>query len=211
MSDHTVYDEDQYEAEPERKSKPKSKTNGTKRKNTADPLPGLDLRELIEEHNWTALAGLSLIGVGLVYIVFHVLNISFALWAWMMLAAGAWLTYDAWQKYNASGQTWTGNTRNRMMAGVLIALLGLLGTLHINWWSVMLLGTGGWLAYDTWKKVDTAGRVWTQHARNRMFWAGAMIVIGLLGFIPSWSTWPLLIIVIGVVMLYRHTSGKSCC
>jgi hypothetical protein len=187
------------------KAKPKRKSNGTKRKNSSDPLPGLNINELIEERNWTALVGLGLIGVGLVYVVFHVLNISFALWAWLMVAGGAWLTYDAWQDYDAAGRIWAGKTRNRMIAGVLIVLVGLFNALRIPWGGLLLLGAGGWLAYDTWQKYDAVGRTWTQQTRNRMFVAGALILFGLLSFIPSWSTWPLLIIVIGVVMLYRHS------
>jgi hypothetical protein len=185
-------------------AKPKRKSNGTKRKNTGDPLPGLDIRELIDERNWTALAGLGLIGLGLLYIVLDVLNIHFVLWAWLLLAAGGWLTFDAWQKYNASGRLWTGTTRNRMMVGVLIMLIGLFNALRIDWGGLLLLGAGGWLGYDTWQKYDAVGRVWTQRTRNRMFVAGALILFGLISFIPSWSTWPLLIIAIGVAMLYRR-------
>jgi hypothetical protein len=187
-------------------AKPKRKSNGSKHKNNGDPLPGLNINELIEERNWTALVGLGLIGVGLVYVVFHVLNISFALWAWLMLAGGAWLAYDAWKDFDASGRVWAGKARNRMIAGVLIALVGLLNALRIDWGGLLLLGAGGWLGYDTWQKYDAVGRIWTQQTRNRMFIAGALIVLGLFSFIPSWSTWPLLIIVIGVVMLYRHNS-----
>jgi hypothetical protein len=193
---------DPYKAE----AKPKRKTNGTKRKHSADPLPGLNIHELVEERNWTALAGLGLIGLGLLYIVLDVLNIHFVLWAWLLLAAGGWLTFDAWQKYNDSGRLWTSTTRNRMMVGVLVALIGLLNALQIDWSGLLLLGAGGWLGYDTWQKYDSVGRVWTQSTRNRMFVAGALILFGLISFIPSWSTWPVLIIVIGVVMLYRHNS-----
>jgi hypothetical protein len=186
--------------------KPKRKINGTRRKNTGDPLPGLDIRELLEERNWTALAGLGLIGLGVLYIVLDVLNIHFVLWAWLLLAAGGWLTFDAWQKYNATGRQWTGITRNRMMIGVLVMLIGLFNALQIDWGGLLLLGAGGWLGYDTWQKYDAVGRVWTQKTRNRMFVAGALILFGLISFIPSWSTWPLLVIVIGIAMLYRHNS-----
>ena len=47
--------------------------------------------------------GLGLIGVGLVYVVFHVLNISFALWAWLMLAGGAWLGYGELMQVSLGG------------------------------------------------------------------------------------------------------------
>jgi hypothetical protein len=185
-------------------AKPKRKNNGSKRKNSADPLPGLSIHELIEERNWMALAGLGLIGVGLVYLVSHVLNISFALWAWLMFAGGVWFVYDAWQDYEAAGRIWTGKTRNRMIFGLVVGLVGLFNALRIDWGGVLLLGAGGWLGYETWKRYDAVGRVWTQQTRNRMFVAGALILFGLLSFIPSWSTWPVLIIVIGVAMLYRH-------
>jgi hypothetical protein len=186
--------------------KPKRTPNGAKRKNSGDPLPGLNIRDLIEERNWMALVGLGLIGVGLLYVVFHVLNITFALWAWLMVAGGAWMFLDAWQDYDAAGRIWTGKARNRAMFGLLIGLIGLFNALRIDWGGLLLLGAGGWLGYDTWKKYDAVGRIWTPQTRNRMFIAGALALLGLLSFIPSWSTWPLLIIVIGVVMLYRHNS-----
>jgi hypothetical protein len=191
---------DAYKAE----AKTRRKSNGAKRKHTGDPLPGLNVHELIEERNWMALAGLGLIGVGLLYVVFHVLNITFALWAWIMVAGGAWMFLDAWQDYDAAGRIWTGKTRNRAMFGLFIGLIGLFNALRIDWGGLLLLGAGGWLGYDTWKRYDAVGRIWTQQTRNRMFIAGALAVLGLLSFIPSWSTWPVLIIVIGVAMLYRH-------
>lgn len=191
---------DTYKAE----AKTRRKSNGAKRKNTGDPLPGLNIQELIEERNWMALAGLGLIGVGLLYVVFHVLNITFALWAWIMVIGGAWFVYDAWKDYEAAGRIWAGKTRNRMMFGMLVMLIGLFNALRIDWGGLLLLGAGGWLGYDTWKRYDAVGRIWTQQMRNRMFIAGALAVLGLLSFIPSWSTWPVLIILIGVAMLYRH-------
>jgi hypothetical protein len=132
---------DAYKAE----AKTRRKSNGAKRKHTGDPLPGLNVHELIEERNWMALAGLGLIGVGLLYVVFHVLNITFALWAWIMVAGGAWMFLDAWQDYDAAGRIWTGKTRNRAMFGLFIGLIGLFNALRIDWGGLLLLGAGGWL------------------------------------------------------------------
>lgn len=191
------------------------KSNGSdprqKRKNTGDPLPGINIRELVDERNWTALAGLALIGLGALYIIQRTLNLDFVLWAWMLLAAGGWLMADAWQKYRAAGQRWVGHTRNRMVGGAVTALVGLLGTLHISWSGLSLLGFGAWLGYDAWRKYNAAGHVWTERTRRRMVVAGGVALLGLFILLPSWSAWPLLVIVVGGVMLYRHIGGKACC
>jgi hypothetical protein len=41
--------------------------------------------------------------------------------------------------------------------------------------------------------------------------AGGVALLGLFILLPSWSAWPLLVIVVGGVMLYRHIGGKACC
>jgi len=188
-------------------TKAKNGANGSGKRPRNDPLPGLNVRELVEERNWSALAGLGLITLGALYVVADVLNLNFVLWAWMLMGAGGWLMVDAWQKYQSAGKEWVGSTRNRLLFGGLIALVGLFGTLRIDWWALLLMGAGGWLAWDTWKQVQAAGRTWTRRQRNRMLVAGVVGLIGFLALFPSWSTWPLLLIIIGAVMLYRHGRG----
>jgi hypothetical protein len=182
-----------------------------KRKNGRDPLPGVSLRELLAERNWTALAGLGLIALGVLWIVANFLNIHFALWAWVMMALGGGLMFDAWQTYSAAGRVWIENTRNRMLGGGVIALVGLMGALNLSWWAVMLLVIAGWLAHKTWKEYTASGRTWTARVSNRFFAAGLLGLIGLSGLTSVWSVWPLLLVVIGGVMLYRHLGGKTCC
>ncbi len=184
----------------------KRKTNGSRNHKTADPLPGVSVRELLDERDWPALAGLALVTLGLLVLVADVFNLRLVLWAWMLLGAGGWLVFDAWQKYQAAGRQWVGSTRNRLLFGGLIALVGLFGTLHVDWWAMLLLGAGAWLAYDT-RKQANARRGWTHHLRNRMFVASVVALIGFLALFPSWSAWPLLLIVAGAVMLYRHGRG----
>ena len=192
----------------------KQKRNGNKphekRKRTAgtSSVPGLNIRELYAERNWTALAGLTLIGIGFLYVIQDVLNFRLNLWSLVMVGLGGWLMADAWQTYQV-GRVWAGNSRNRMLSGAIIVLVGALGMMDVNWWGLLLIGVGGWLGYDTWQKYEANGRVWTTQTRNRMFAAAALGVVGIFGFIHLGSAW-LLLIIVGAVMLYRCV-GRSCC
>ena len=178
--------------------------NGRKRKPDSRPLPGLDIRELVAERNWTALAGLGLIGVGILYLLQGWIGIDLNLWSLAMVGIGGWLMFDGYQKYAAAGQTWVGTSRNRLMAGAVVASIGLVSILNLSWWGLMLLGVGGWLAYDTWQKVEAAGGVWTDHARNRMGAAAVIGAVGLFGFFNLGGAWSVILIAIGAAMLWRH-------
>lgn len=182
-------------------------SNGPKKKKRADdarPLPGIDVRQLIEERNWAALAGLALIGVAFLTLFQRALDVDFNLWSLLLLGVGGWLAFEAYQTYTQQGQTWVGNTRNRMLAGAVIALVGLLGMFHVNWWGLLLIGVGGWLAFDTYQQAESAGGLWTDHLRNRMIAAAVVGGLGLFGFLNLGSAWPVILIVIGAAMLYRH-------
>jgi hypothetical protein len=183
----------------------KLKRNGSRPASKSD-LPGINIRELYEERNWTALAGLALVGVGVLFLLQDMLGISLNLWSLAMLGIGGWLMVDAWQKYDAAGRAWVGNTRNRMLGGGLIAMVGLVSIMNLSWWGLMLLGVGGWLAYDTWQRYEANGRVWTEYTRNRMAAAGIIGFVGLFGFFHLGSAWSLILIAVGVTMLYRHFS-----
>ena len=95
-----------------------------KKKRAAEPrqLPGINVRELIEERNWAALAGLGLIGVALLTLFQRALDVDFNLWSLLLLAIGGWLAVDAYQTFEQQGRTWADNTRNRLLAGTLIGL-----------------------------------------------------------------------------------------
>jgi hypothetical protein len=199
------------EAEPISSEKPK-RHNGTdphkKKKHTPDSgaVPGINFRELYEERNWTALAGLGLIAVGVLYLFQGLLSIHLNLWSLALLGVGGWLVVDAWQRYTAAGQVWVENTRTRLMVGGLAALVGLLGMLDVNWAALFLMGAGGWLGYDTWQKYEANGRAWTDRTRNRMFVAAALGVLGLYSFLHLGSSWPVVLIIIGAAMVYRRVS-----
>ncbi len=177
----------------------------TKRKRASGGrVPGLDLRELIQERNWAALAGLGLIGLALLMIVQRSLGLSFNLWSLLLLGIGGWIVYDTLQIFRQQGRTWTAHTRNRMLAGGLVVLIALMGMLAINWWGLLLLVVGGWLGFDTFQKVEARGGVWTQTLRNRML-AGVVIGgLGALAFFSLGSAWSVILIVIGGFMLCRH-------
>jgi hypothetical protein len=199
------------EAEPISSDKPK-RGNGTdprkKKKSDSRPgaLPGINFRELYEERNWTALAGLALIGLGVLYLFQNLLNLHLNLGSLALLGVGGWLAVDAWQRYEAAGKVWVENTRTRLMVGGLATLIGLLGMLNVNWAAVFLMSAGGWLGYDTWQKYEANGRTWTDRTRNRMFVAAALGVLGLFGILHLGSSWPVVLIIIGAAMVYRRVS-----
>ncbi|HVO70093.1 MAG TPA: hypothetical protein VMT24_08610 [Aggregatilineaceae bacterium] len=196
------------EAEPITSEKPK-RTNGTdshQTKKHSDPgvLPGISFRELYEERNWTALVGLGLIAIGVLYLFQGWLSIHLNLWSLALLGVGGWLVVDAWKRYTTAGQVWVENTRTRLMVGGVAALLGLMGLLDVNWASLLLMGAGGWLGFDTWQKYEANGRVWTDRTRNRMFVAAALGVLGLFSVLHLGSSWPVVLIIIGAAMVYRR-------
>jgi hypothetical protein len=166
------------------------------------PLPGINIQELIAERNWVALGGLALIALGVLYMVQDVLGIDFNLWSVALVGLGGWLMIDGWQSYQDHHRTWVGASRNRVVAGAVIALVGLVSVLDISGWTLFLLVIAGVLGYDARQKYEANGRVWTEPARTRMIAAAVIGVIGLFGLLNLWSTWPLLLIVLGAVMLF---------
>jgi len=173
------------------------------------PIPGINVRELYEERNWTALAGLGLIAVGLLFVVQDVLGIHFDLWALALIGIGGWLMVDGWQDYTERGKKWTDRSRARMTGGVVIALIGLLAAFDLNGWGLLLMGIGGALALEAWRKYEANSRVWTDSTRKRMIAGVFLAVLGFFALFNMWSTWPLILIAIGVVMLYGHASDKQ--
>lgn len=177
------------------------------RRSTPDPrpLPGLSVRELYAERNWPALAGLALIGIGLLYVAQDIFGLAVNLWALALLGIGGWLVLDAHQRHADEGEAWGQTARHRLMAGALAILIGVLGMLRVDWWGLLLLGAGGWLGYDTWRKHAAGGRGWTRRARNRLVVAGILGAAGLVSLLNLGSAWPFLLIVLGAAMLYGRT------
>lgn len=179
------------------------------RKLNEQRVPGINLRELIAERNWTALAGLALIGVGVLYVIDSWLGLDFQLWSLLLVVLGGWLFLDGWRSYDAAGRTWEDRSRTRALAGGIIIALGVFGLFELNTWAWLLLILAGWLAYDTWQKYEANGRVLTQLVRNRWIAAGLLAGLGLLGSLNWWSTWPLILIIIGVALLSGFFGGRS--
>lgn len=180
-----------------------------KDRNTHSPLPGISIRELIRERNWPALGGLALIVLGLLYIVEDITGLDLNLWSLVMLGLGGWLIYDGYQRYQANNRTWTDTGRSRAAAGGVIALIGLLSAVHISGFTLLLLIVAGLLGYDAWNTYQQNNRVWTERARSRMTGAAVLAGIALLSLINLWSTWPVILIGIGVVMLFGFVGGKN--
>lgn len=168
------------------------------------PVPGLDLKALIKERNYPALAGLGLLGVGLLLIVESILGLDFSLWGLMLLGIGGWIMSDAWQTYQQAHRTWTDVARNRMLAGGLVTWIALMSMISINWWSLLLLTIGGWLGYDSFKRYEAQGRVLDETSRRRAWIGGLTAAVGFFGLFGLGSAWPLLLIAGGAVMLFRH-------
>lgn len=177
-----------------------------KPKRTPDSLPGINLRELLEEHNWPALAGLALLALGLLIGLQALIDLDFNLWALLLVGGGGWLAADAWQKYQAAGQRWTDSTRSRLIVGAGMVLIGLLGVFEIDWWGLLLLSVGIWLGVDAWQQYQAAGRTWTHRTRRRMIFGVLLGLLGLSGLVDLGSAWLLLIIVGAAVIFWRARS-----
>jgi len=187
----------------------KNKRAPAPRKASEPRVPGINLRELIEDRNWTALAGLGLMAVGVLYAIDRWLGLDFNLWTVLLIVLGGWLFLDGWREYEDAGRVWVERARNRATAGGAITALGVLGLFELNTWAWLLLILAGWLVYDTWRRYEANNRVLTQTARNRLIAAAAIAALGLLGSLNWWSMWPLLLIALGVALLSGVIGGRS--
>ena len=107
------------------------------------PIPGINVRDLIEERNWLALAGLGLVVVGLLSLFGDLLDLDFNLWSAGLLAIGGWLAYDGWRRYERAGRRWSDQSRNRLVGGGLIAGVGALSIMELSGWEWFLLVIAG--------------------------------------------------------------------
>ncbi|NDJ78629.1 MAG: hypothetical protein GYB65_20460 [Chloroflexi bacterium] len=190
------------EAEPIPAEKVRRSNGSRPRTANRDPIPGINLRELYEERNWTALAGLGLVGLGLLFLVEQVLDIDINLWGAILVLIGGGLLYTAWEEYNANHQTWTDRARKRLTGGAVIGAIGILATFDINWWGAILLAVGGWLAYTAYQRYEANNNEWTDRERNRLVFGAILGVVGVLVLVGMGWLWPLVIIVTGAALLF---------
>ncbi|MCZ7540104.1 MAG: hypothetical protein M5U29_09355 [Anaerolineae bacterium] len=176
--------------------------------NGSRPVPPLSLRALAEERNWTALVGLGLIGVGLLIFVQDVFHLHLRLWALLLLGVGGWLAADGWGRYERAGNAWDDTARSRALFGAVMALVGFIGLLDLNWWGLLLIAFGGKLGHDTWRRYASGGRIWTAGLRRRAFLALVVGGIGLLSFFKLGSAGPLLLILVGVGLFIERASRQ---
>src|SRR5512145_1625591 len=128
-----------------------------------DKTPGLlDVRRMYAERNWMALTGLGLVAFGIWYLIKDWLGLELPLWSVLMLGMGGWLMFDGWKTYQSMDRRWNSTSRNRMLFGGLIALVGLLSAIDLSTWSLLMFAIASWLGYDSWKKYEASGRVWTE-------------------------------------------------
>ena len=160
------------------------------------PVPPLSLRELLEERNWTALAGLALVGIGVLVLLQDALEAHLSLWALLLVGLGGWLAADGWNSYQRAG-AWDSRSRNRVWFGTLMALVGVIGLLDLNWWGLLLLVIGARYGQQTWRRYQRGGRVWTTGLRRRAFLAIVVSAIGLFSFLHLGSAGPLLLVILG--------------
>lgn len=191
--------------------KPKHNNGSSKRKNTGDApsIPGLDLRELYAERNWTALAGLALFALAGLWALQSLLGIDLQLWSLALLGIGGWLVFQSWTASQGDFSRLDESARHRLLAGAGMIAIGALSMIHFDWWALLLIGAGGWLGYDTWQRHESVGRIWTRQTRNRMFMAAALGLLGLSSLISMGSAW-LLLIIIGAAMLYGRVGKRHC-
>ncbi|MBN1200363.1 MAG: hypothetical protein JXJ20_00775 [Anaerolineae bacterium] len=202
MSKKKINGQAVYEAEPV------SRQAKTKREANTSPVPDINIRELVEERNWTALGGLALIALGVLYLFEGLLGLDISLWSVGLLGIGGWLMLDAWSNYQDNNRTWVQRDRNRLVGGAVIVLIGLAGILDLNLWEWVLLGIGGWLMIDAYQRYERNGHEWTTKARNRMIGGIVVAALGAISLFSLSNAWSLVLIVLGGAMLFGYIGGN---
>lgn len=93
-------------------------------------------------------------------------------------------------------RNWTALTGLGLVGvGVLILAQDAL-TLHLRLWALLLVGLGGWLAWDGWQRYQHVG-TWDSTARNRFLFGGITVLVGVIGLLDlNW--WGLLLLTLGL-------------
>jgi hypothetical protein len=81
-------------------------------------------------------------------------------------------------------------------------------------WPIFLIALGGWLFARSWGLVSSRDRCYCERCRTRgLMWPTVLITVGFLSLLEDFTrfdwnrTWPVLILVIGVVMLLRSNAS----
>jgi hypothetical protein len=105
---------------------------------------------------------------------------------------------------------------------VLIGLGGLfllhtMGVFDLNFgriWPIFLIALGVWLFARSWGMVSSSGRCYCERCRTRgLMWPAVLVTVGFLSLLEDFTrfgwdrTWPVLILVIGIVMLLRSNAS----
>lgn len=98
-------------------------------------------------------------------------------------------------------RNWAALTGLGLIALGIITLIQDFIGLHLEVWSLALIGIGGWLMYDAWEKYQANGKRWNEHARARMTGGSVISLIGLLAILEI-SGLGLMLIAIGGWLLY---------
>jgi hypothetical protein len=101
--------------------------------------------------------------------------------------------------------------------GVLF-LLHTMGVFDLNFgrmWPIFLIALGGWLFARCWGLVSSTDRCYCERCRTRgLMWPAILVTFGVLSLLEDFTrydwnrTWPVLILVIGIVMLLRSNASS---
>jgi TM2 domain-containing membrane protein YozV len=107
---------------------------------------------------------------------------------------------------------------------VLIGLGGLfllhtMGVFDLNFgriWPIFLIALGVWLFARSWGLVSSSGHCYCERCRTRgLMWPAVLVTVGFLSLLEDFTrfgwdrTWPLLILIIGIVMLLRSNASPK--
>lgn len=96
-------------------------------------------------------------------------------------------------------------------------LLHTMGVFDLNFgriWPIFLIALGAWLFARSWGLVSSRDRCYCERCRTRcLMWPAILVTFGLLSLLEEFTrfdwnrTWPVLILVIGIVMLLRSNAS----
>jgi hypothetical protein len=96
-------------------------------------------------------------------------------------------------------------------------LLHTMGIFDLNFdriWPIFLIALGVWLFARSWGLISSTGRCYCERCRTRgLMWPAVLVTVGFLSLLEDFTrydwnrTWPVLILVIGIVMLLRSNAS----